>query len=297
MTVSAGDLVPSMQAICKDHLGLAGDEQMLIVADPSRGTLAVKMEQAARQAGFECSLIVVGEVLSPAQAPPGFTTDLLASVPAALLVTGKSLSHTDERREACREHGTRIASMPGLTVQTIGCGAGTRDGVGRPNLLRVFVGQREANGAGVTDEATVIETNLDDVSPEIVAHCVERLFAGGVLDAFTVPIHMKKGRVGVLLTVLCEPPRSSDVEQLIFAETGTFGVRRHNVRRSKLPRRHETVETRFGPIRIKIGERAGVVSVAPEFEDCKTAAAKHEVPVREVFEAAMKAWHERGGSS
>jgi leucyl aminopeptidase (aminopeptidase T) len=73
------------------------------------------MEQAARQAGFECGLIVVGEIESPAQSPPGFTTELLADVPAALLVTGKSLSHTDERRAACREHGTRIASMPGLT--------------------------------------------------------------------------------------------------------------------------------------------------------------------------------------
>ena len=115
MKDAADGLQPAMQSICREHLGLGRDESLLIVADTGRRGLAAAMEEAARQAGFKCELIVVGEVKSASQAPPGFTTELLAAVPAALLVTGKSLSHTEQRRAACYEHNTRIASMPGVT--------------------------------------------------------------------------------------------------------------------------------------------------------------------------------------
>ncbi|MBW7996048.1 MAG: hypothetical protein FVQ81_05625 [Candidatus Glassbacteria bacterium] len=115
MRDSAGNFLPAMESICGEHLSLHDDEVLLIVADPSRKALAGKMARAAETAGYGCNLIVIGEVVRAGQAPAGFTEELLAGFPAALLVTGKSLSHTDERRKACREQNTRIASMPGLT--------------------------------------------------------------------------------------------------------------------------------------------------------------------------------------
>jgi len=185
----------------------------------------------------------------------------------------------------------RFGGLPGMTVETVGYGAGTRDGQRRPNVLRVFVGAPAENeGAASCDVVTVLETNLDDVSPEIVAHCVDRLFESGVLDAFTVPIHMKKGRSGVLLTALCTPSAAREMEGIIYAETATFGIRRHDARRSTLRRRHEPIETPYGSVRIKIGEGDGYCCASPEYEDCKQAALRHKMSLREVFEAARTAW-------
>lgn len=247
-----------------------------------------------------CAVMVTGSGtvacahgVMPVPAPA--TANLLRGIPLAPCDEVGELT-TPTAAAVLTTLASRFGPMPGMTVRTIGYGAGTREGSSRPNVLRVFVGEECGNAESETDEVAVLETNLDDVSPEIVAHSIERLFDAGVLDAYTLPIQMKKGRTGVLLTVLCEPDRAAAIEQVIFAETGTFGVRRHNARRSKLVRRHETVETSYGPIRVKVGVRGQVVSAAPEFEDCKAAAGRHGVPIRLVFDAARAAWLARGSS-
>ncbi len=219
--------------------------------------------------------------------PAPATAELLKGVPIAVC---------DEAGELITPTGaailTTLASefgpLPAMTVDSIGYGAGTREGRMRPNVLRVLIGQ--ATRDGDTDEIAVLETNLDDASPEVVGHCMERLLTEGALDVYAVPIHMKKSRTGVVLTVLCEPGRVEAMQRLLFAETTTFGVRRHNAARVKMRRRHVTVNTPFGDIRVKVGERNGVITVSPEYEDCQAAARKHDVPLREVIAAANAAW-------
>ncbi len=218
----------------------------------------------------------------------------------AELLRGVPLAACEERGELTTPTGVAILTalaeafgpMPAMTIRAIGLGAGTREGKTRPNVLRVMLG--EPADVGEADEIVALETNLDDVTPEIVSFAMDRLMAAGALDVYTQPIQMKKGRSGWLLTVLCEPHRAAAIEQVMFAETPTFGVRRVAMRRSKLRRRHETVETRFGSIRIKIGERAGVVTAAPEYEDCRAAAEATGAPLRDVMAAARDVWSQRG---
>ena len=145
-----------------------------------------------------------------------------------------------------------------------------------------------------TDEIVLLETNLDDVTPEVVGHCLERLLAAGALDAYVVPIYMKKSRPASLLTVLADPPKAADLEAILFAETTTLGVRWQRVRRSKLSRRQERVETPFGQIGVKIGCRGReIVTVAPEYDDCRDAARRHDIALRVVMDAARRAWDEQ----
>ena len=154
-----------------------------------------------------------------------------------------------------------------MTLRTVGCGAGTREGRGRPNILRVLVGDIPGNTD--TNRVTVLETNLDDVSAETIGYCIERLMAEGALDAYAVPIQMKKSRPGVVLTVLCEPGRVSALERVLFAETPTFGIRRHETKRTILCRHHEIVSTTYGKLRMKVGEGGGLITASPEYEDCR----------------------------
>ncbi len=218
----------------------------------------------------------------------------------AELLRGVPLAACEERGELTTPTGAAILTtlaqsfgpMPAMTIAAIGFGAGSRDSQTRPNVLRVMLG--ESTGEAESDEIVALETNLDDVTPEIVGFAMERLWAAGALDVYTQPILMKKGRSGWLLTVLCAPCRAGEIERVIFAETPTFGVRRSTMRRSKLRRRHENVETPFGTIRMKIGERAGVVTAAPEYEDCRAAALPAGIPLREVMMAARVAWLQRG---
>jgi len=179
--------------------------------------------------------------------------------------------------------------IPEMTLTAVGYGAGAREGQGRPNVLRVLIGQA-AGDQSDADQIVMLETNLDDASPEMIGYGMERLLKEGALDVYAVPIQMKKGRPGVVLTVLCHVAKASVMERVLFAETTTFGVRRRTVERTKLRRRFETVTTRFGDIRMKIGEREDVVTASPEYEDCKAAAVKHGVALREVIAAANAAW-------
>lgn len=190
---------------------------------------------------------------------------------------------------------SEFRSIPPMVIREIGFGAGSREGKSRPNVLRVLVGEESCDAE--MDEITVLETNIDDTSPQLVGHCIERLLERGALDAYAVPIQMKKCRSGLLLAVLCEHGAVGLMESILFAETRTFGIRRHRMQRKKLQRRHESVTTRFGEIRVKLGWSAESQTASPEFEDCRAAAQEHNVAVRTVIDAASAAWHmrSRGG--
>jgi uncharacterized protein (TIGR00299 family) protein len=176
--------------------------------------------------------------------------------------------------------------------ERVGYGAGTREGAEVPNCLRVTVGRTP----DPAEEPAVWElaTNLDDQPPQVLARAVEALLEAGAVDAWTEAAGMKKGRAGVVLRALAGEGTLSKVEDAFFAETGTLGVRRHRVERSKCERTWVKVKTPFGSVRVKVGTRGGeVVSAAPEYEDCRAAAEKSSVPVRRVMDAARAAYRER----
>ncbi|HSZ61725.1 MAG TPA: nickel pincer cofactor biosynthesis protein LarC [Terriglobales bacterium] len=192
---------------------------------------------------------------------------------------------------------SRFASFPAMKIERAGYGAGTRDFPNHPNLLRLTIGetaQEDAAGklTGTASETiTVLEANLDDLSPQVLAYAMERLLAEGALDVFNVPIQMKKSRPGALLTVLAKTEDANRLTNLIFAETTTLGVRRREEQRQTLSRRWETVATTWGPVRIKIANMNGSISnYAPEYEDCRKLAEANHVPLKTVLQEAMQAF-------
>jgi uncharacterized protein (TIGR00299 family) protein len=180
---------------------------------------------------------------------------------------------------------------PAMTIERIGHGAGQRDLLEQPNLLRLFVGKSDGANPAERDVVWMLETNLDDVSAEVIGYCFERLFAAGALDVFCTPIQMKKNRPGVLLSVLAPEAALPDLEAILFRETHTFGVRRYKVERHKLRREALTVETRWGPIQGKRGWREGGPSVfSPEYEDCARVARQHGLALAEVYAEVRRAF-------
>ena len=165
----------------------------------------------------------------------------------------------------------------------MGVGAGHREIPGRPNVLRVSLGAREATVWDV-DDVTLLETNLDDMSPEALPVVLARLMEAGARDAYLTPILMKKGRPGYVLSALADPDRARAVAEVIFRETSTFGVRRRTVSRWILPRETRELESPWGPVRIKIGDLGdGTRRVTPEFESCREIAERTGTPLLEVY--------------
>jgi len=181
--------------------------------------------------------------------------------------------------------------QPAMRVGAIGYGAGDRDFPGRPNVLRLIVGESdEATG----DVITVIECEIDDMTPQVFGDVMDRLFDAGAVDVYFVPVHMKKNRPGTLITVLVQPDRRDAVSEVLFAETTTLGVRYHDVRRECLEREHRVVTTPFGDVRVKLGWRRGhLVNAVPEFDDCRRLSRERGVPVKDVQAAAVRAWLDR----
>jgi uncharacterized protein (TIGR00299 family) protein len=182
--------------------------------------------------------------------------------------------------------------QPVMTIERIGHGAGQRELLEQPNLLRLFVGSVSEPGRGEeTDRVWQLETNLDDVPAEVIGYCFERLFAAGALDVFCVPIQMKKNRPGVLLSVLAPAANLDALETILFRETSTLGIRRHAVERHKLRREALVVQTRWGPVKGKRGWRDGGPDVfSPEYDDCARVAREQGVPLRDVYAAAEQAY-------
>jgi uncharacterized protein (TIGR00299 family) protein len=193
------------------------------------------------------------------------------------------------------EFAESFGPLPGFAPRKIGYGLGTRDNRTRPNVLRAVLGEnRDRSHSGAhdweTDTVAVLEANLDDLSPEILGHFIERALEEGALDVFHTPIQMKKNRPGVLLSVLCPLADSDRLARLVLTETSAFGVRQTLATRRKLRREFRTVETAYGPIRIKLGSLDGaVLHATPEFEECRRLAIQASVPILEVFSAAAAA--------
>ncbi len=183
---------------------------------------------------------------------------------------------------------SRFGELPAMRLDRVGYGAGTRD-LPIPNLLRVFIGEADAN-AFTTDTVTVLETNIDDQNPEQVAHLMERAFEAGALDVTMTPTQMKKNRTGVVLSVIAKPENTDTLRTLILTETSSLGVREQSTQRSIMPRDRLEVETPWGKTFVKVGHLPnGQHKYAPEFEDCRVLARKAGVPLREVYVAAETA--------
>lgn len=180
---------------------------------------------------------------------------------------------------------TSFGPLPQMKVGRIAYGAGNKDIPGQPNVLRLMIGTLEAPYA--EDSSVLIETNIDDMDPRIYGHLIEQLMARGAQDAYLTPIIMKKGRPAVLVSMLCDRADSSALLDTLFRETTSIGVRIHEVGRKKLSREIRTVETSYGKIRVKISRRGDeVLTVTPEYEDCKKLAEEKQVPLKIVVEEA-----------
>jgi pyridinium-3,5-bisthiocarboxylic acid mononucleotide nickel chelatase len=188
----------------------------------------------------------------------------------------------------------RFVSFPEMKIGKSGYGAGSKDFPGYPNVARLTIGEiASAASAGKTesDRVAVLEANLDDLNPQVFGYVMDRLFEEGALDAFAMPVHMKKNRPGTLLTVLCRPEDAQKLTRLIFVETTTLGVRQRDETRQVLRRRWETVQTSWGQVRIKIASMNGsVTNYAPEYEDCRQIAAERHVPLKQVMQEAARAY-------
>ena len=178
---------------------------------------------------------------------------------------------------------TASGSFPEMRLQKVGYGAGSREFPNWPNMLRMLVG--ESQQAIQTDRMILLETNIDDLNPQVYEHLMEQLFEAGALDVYLTPITMKKGRPGILLSLLAEQHRVSALTEIVFRETTTLGIRQIDVQRRKLPRATLTVETRFGPVQVKVVERAGGLQKRlPEYQDCKRIAQQTGLPLHQIMD-------------
>ncbi len=179
------------------------------------------------------------------------------------------------------------SSLPAMTVEAVGYGAGYLD-LPLPNLLRLVIGRESQEAAGyLTETVAVLETNIDDMNPQLYDYLIQRLLDLGALDVFMTPIQMKKTRPGVLLTVLCPPALVATCAAFLWRETTTIGLRWRHENRYKLPRKFTVAPTRFGPISFKISYLEGrPVQITPEYEDCKRLALEQGVPLLQVLEEA-----------
>jgi uncharacterized protein (TIGR00299 family) protein len=216
--------------------------------------------------------------------PVPATLELLRDVPVRFEGMGELTTPTGA---ALLKAFATVGPPPLLVVERVGYGVGTKDFADRANVLRASLGRR-AEAAGTL---TVLECNLDDCSPQLLGALLDTLLARGALDAWIAPVVMKKGRPGHLVGVLADGAHRQALVDTLLSETTTLGVREAPVTRTTLERRHETVTTPWGPVRVKLGLRAGaVLNAAPEFEDCRALSARAGVPLKEVQAAAIAAW-------
>lgn len=183
--------------------------------------------------------------------------------------------------------------LPAMKSTAIGYGAGSRDNKQLPNVLRLTIGETLDTGTGL-ERLVMLESNLDDMNPQVCGFFAERAFAAGALDVFFSAVQMKKNRPGVLLSVLCRPEQREQLMDLYFQETTTLGVRCYEVFRRALERQMVEVSTPFGAVRVKVARENGrVLNFSPEFEDCRRLAEEHAVPLRKVLqEATFAFWNQ-----
>jgi pyridinium-3,5-bisthiocarboxylic acid mononucleotide nickel chelatase len=185
----------------------------------------------------------------------------------------------------------QFGAAPAMQLQKIGLGAGTKQMI-LPNILRLWIG--ETADHPTLEEIWVLETQIDDLNPQIIGYLFDRLLTAGAVDVFTQSVGMKKSRPGVLLTAICHSAQISVCETIIFQETTTLGIRRSIQQRSILPRQMETVQTKYGLVQVKVATsnlpgNNEVWNMQPEFADCAQLAQQHQVPWQHVYDAAMTA--------
>ena len=229
--------------------------------------------------------IAHGECSIPAPA----TAELLRGIPLAASSVEAELT-TPTGAAIVAALAVEFGPVPAMTIQHIGYGAGQRDLPQQANILRLLVGETAAT-ANANDSVYVLETNLDDVTGEVIGHCIGQLWEAGALDVYTTAIQMKKHRPGVKLSVLCRAEQVDSLEAIVFRETGTLGIRRWMAARHILPREARQVETAWGPIEGKLGRHTdGTAHFSPEYESCRRIADKNQLPLREVYAAAERAF-------
>lgn len=241
-----------------------------------------------------CSPLAVGSGtircahgILPVPAPA--TAELLRQASAPMLSGPGDFELLTPTAAAILTHfASAYGPMPAMTVAKIGYGAGSRDAQDFPNVLRVVIGQTAADSTD-SDSVTLLRCNIDDAPAEQVGHAMDTLLKNGALDVFTTPIQMKHNRPAVLLSVLCEPSKVAELEGMIFRQGLTLGIRKQTLQRSILPREFKTIDTAYGPIRLKIGHYQGQqVFLKPEYADCVAAAEKHQVSWAQVWQEALR---------
>lgn len=218
--------------------------------------------------------------------PAPATAEILKNTPWRTLgIEGEIVTPTGAA--IIKEFAEEFGPMPAMSIESTGYGSGKKD-FGIPNVLRMMVGESSEIYSTETGEVALVETNIDDLSPQVYEVVMERLFAAGALDVYLTPIQMKKNRPATLLSVICEPANTEAVSNIIFEETSTIGVRIDIRKRMCLPRKIVTIDTEYGPIHVKLALRGEeIVNIQPEYEDCKAAAAKWKVPVKRIKDAAV----------
>ena len=243
---------------------------------------------------FSCSSLDVGSGrvqtehgVLPVPAPA--TAELLHGAPTFSSGIEKELV-TPTGAAIATTLSSSYGKIPPMHLSAVGYGAGSADLAAQANVLRILIGESITQEAAVGSPdalVSVIETNLDDMSPQIYGYFVERALAAGALDVFSTPVQMKKNRPGQLVTILCEVSTRSRLIDLIFHETTTIGVRTYEVRRQTLNRETVPVETPLGSIRMKISRLNGsILNAAPEYEDCQRIAVQKNVPLKQVLSTA-----------
>jgi uncharacterized protein (TIGR00299 family) protein len=226
--------------------------------------------------------------------------------PATLEILGARqipISQCDEPHELVTPTGAALiaefaesfAPMKTFVAEKIGYGLGTRLNKSRPNVLRAVLGTIAPDNAShdwETDTITIIEANIDDLNPEVLGSFLEQALAAGALDVFYTPVHMKKNRPAVQLTVLCGEADADEFSEMILTHTTAFGLRRHDASRRKLRREVVSVETPFGQVSVKLGRLDGkLVQIAPEFESCKQLSLTNGVPLKQIYETVLRSFH------
>jgi uncharacterized protein (TIGR00299 family) protein len=188
----------------------------------------------------------------------------------------------------------RFAPFPEMKVERIGYGAGTHEFTDQANVVRLTIGETQTDSKVAQETISVLEANLDDLNPQIFAYVMDRLLEEGALDAFGMPVQMKKNRPGMLLTVVCKSEDASRLSSLIFCETTTLGVRQRQERRQALARKWVTVTTRWGDVRMKVASMNGTVTnYSPEYEDCRAIASERHVALKTVMQEAVRRYLDR----
>ena len=260
-------------------------DSIVDIVSASVGVQALGVEKAY------CSALSVGggtvkcaHKLLPVPAPA--TAELLKGIP---IVGGPTQAEllTPTAAAILTTIVDQFCPLPAMKIETVGYGAGSLQFEDFPNVLRLILGQTTVEDSANADSVCLLETNVDDVSGELVGSVTDKLSEHGALDVFTTPIYMKRSRPAVQISVICKIEDVQQLEQILFEQGLTFGIRKQILQRSKLARDFVTVETEFGTLGGKI------VNAKPEFSDCVSAAKKHNVPVKTVLDAAVSAFKKR----